>query len=88
MQVVRKIVSPDANFHILLATTELRVLKDPLLFLSEVHPLTLTGELHSRTGSEYYSLNMPGAPKEMFRHVHRLAIPEAQNLNQVLGVRQ
>jgi hypothetical protein len=85
MQVVRKIVGPDADFHILLPTTELTVLNDPLSFPSEVHPLTLTGELHSRTGSAYYGLNMPGAPKEMFRHVHNLAIPEPKKPEPSLG---
>lgn len=76
MQVVRKLVGPDAGFHILLPTTELTVLMDPLSFPPEVYPLTLTGELHSRTGGEYYRLNMPGAPKTMFQHVRNLADPE------------
>jgi hypothetical protein len=76
MQVVRKLVGPNAEFHILLPTTELTVLEDPLSFPPEVHPLTLTGEPHSRTGSEYYHLNMPGAPKEMFCHVLNLAVPK------------
>lgn len=75
MQVVRKLVGPDADFHILLPTTELTVLKDPLSFPPEVYPLTLVGELHSRTGGAYYQLNLPGASAEMFQYVRNLADP-------------
>jgi len=85
MQIIRKVVGTDAGFHILVPTTELTVINEPLAFPPEVHPLTLEGELHSGTGRPYYHVNFPGSPQDMFCHVQNLAEPQPEKEGPSLG---
>lgn len=73
LKIIRKIIGPDAEIHSLMPTTQLSVIDEPLACPSELHPLSLEGGIHSDTGKPYYYLNMPGASKEIFRHVHNMA---------------
>ena len=76
MQIIRKIVGPEAGFHILMPTTELTMLPELRAFPPDVQPLFLEGELHSGTGGPYYHMNITGASPSMFHNVCNLYVEQ------------
>lgn len=85
LKIIRKIIGPDAEIHILMPATQLTVIDEPLACPPELHPLSLEGEIHSNTGEPYYHLNMPGAPTEMFLNVHNMAELQLQEPDPSFG---
>jgi hypothetical protein len=69
----RSVVGETPIFHILCPSTNLIFVADPIQFRPDVGNLSIEGELNNQTGKPYIHLNMPGAPKNMFRNVCNIA---------------
>lgn len=73
LRIVRKVVGPEPKFHILMPSTEICVVNEPITWPKEVFPIVFEGEERNHGGVPYVSLNMLGAAPEIFSCVKNLA---------------
>jgi hypothetical protein len=73
LQFFRKVAGPELAFHVLMPATELYVVPDGITWPEEVHPMIFEGEKRNGGGLPYVHFNMPGARKEMFSYIRKVA---------------
>lgn len=72
----REIVGPEPTFHILIPSTTLFFVADPLALPESVGKLIIEGELHNQTGTPYVHVNIAEAPDSTFHNVRNIWRPQ------------